>query len=320
MDPNPDGTYSVLVVEDDPNYRMLLTRNLEREGYKVTCADNGIEALERLRHEFFPIVITDWMMPEMNGLELCQAIRAQAFQGYIFIIFLSALGSVEDIVSGLEAGADEYLTKPFNPAELMARLNTGRRILELERSLKEAYQRIHVLSVTDPLTGLYNRGYITNRFPEEIARACRYGRPLSLVMCDIDHFKKVNDNHGHQVGDKVLVEFAACLKRMIRPQIDWIVRYGGEEFLIFLPETGVDGAARMAERARVAVERMPIPLADGSSLNITASFGVSGFDSTPREGSTSDFLIGQVDLRLYQAKNQGRNRVVTDAPLERRPA
>jgi two-component system, cell cycle response regulator len=311
-------TYSVLVVEDDPNYRTLLKHSLESGGYRVTCTENGVQALECLRREFYPMVITDWMRPEMNGLELCHAIRAQAFQGYIFVMILSALGSVDDIVSGLDAGADEYLTKPFNPAELIARLNTGKRILALERSLKEAYQRIQVLSITDPLTGIYNRGYIASRFPEEIARARRYKRPLSVVMCDIDHFKRVNDSHGHQVGDKVLASFASCLKRMIRPQIDWIVRYGGEEFLIFLPETGVAGADTMAERARQVVEASSTTLEDGSDLKITASFGVAGFDSTPREGVTSDFLIGQADERLYQAKNQGRNRVVSGPSLEKR--
>lgn len=313
-------TYSVLVVEDDANYRSLLRRSLENEGYKVTCCENGVEALEHLRRDFYPMVITDWMMPKMDGLELCRAIRIQGLQGYVFVMILSALGSVDDIVSGLDAGADEYLTKPFNPAELIARLNTGKRILALERDLKEAYQRIHQLSITDPLTGIYNRGYISHRFPEEIARACRYGRPLSVVMCDIDRFKKVNDTHGHQVGDKVLTAFAACLKRMIRPQIDWIVRYGGEEFLIFLPETGVKGATKMAERARQVVEAMPVPLEDGSDLRITASFGVAGFDSTPREGITSDYLVGKADERLYEAKNQGRNRVISGPSLTQRPA
>jgi len=309
------NSYPILVVEDDPTYRELLQRNLQREGYQVAVAENGVEALRVLDEQFYPIVIADWMMPEMGGQELCLAIRGREYQGYIFIMILSALGSTEDIIHGLKAGADEYLAKPFNPAEFIARLNTGKRVLGLERSLKSANEKIQFLSITDPLTQIYNRGYITQRFPEEMERARRYNRPLSVVMCDIDRFKLINDTHGHQAGDQVLVRFAACLKELMRPKVDWLVRYGGEEFLVFLPETITAGATQMAERARQAVEEMVIEV-EGKPVKITDSFGVAGFDNTPSEGTDAEFLINHADRLLYEAKNAGRNQVKTGPPLE----
>lgn len=304
--------YKVLIADDDPVSRKLIERSLTRAGYLVSSAKNGREAMELLQEKFYPIVITDWMMPEMSGKDLCQAIRAHEFPGYIYVMMLTALDTKDDIIVGLQAGADDYLTKPFNQAELMARLSTARRILDLEGSLRRANEAILVLSVTDPLTGVFNRGYMNTRLPDEILRAFRYDRPLSVVMCDIDHFKRVNDTFGHQAGDAVLQHFATGLGQIVRANIDWVARYGGEEFVVVLPETTLDGASFAAERLRKHVEGLVISH-EGREIRITASFGVAGRDRTSGANLRPETLIGDADSCLYRAKNEGRNRVVTHA-------
>ena len=242
--------YPILVAEDNPVSQNLVERILMRAGHEVVSVENGREALELLNERFFPIVITDWMMPEMTGLELCRAIRRRDSPGYVFILIVTARDAKDDIVAGLEAGADDYLTKPIHGAELIARLKTCVRILELERSLNKANEEIKTLSITDPLTGCYNRGYLADRFPQELSRARAYKHSLSVVLCDLDHFKKVNDTYGHQAGDEVLKEVVLRIKASVRDNVDWVVRYGGEEFLIVLPETDSMGAYRTAERLK----------------------------------------------------------------------
>ena len=301
--------FRILIAEDDPVSRKLVDKLLVKAGNKVVCVENGKKALERMNEEFFPIVLTDWMMPEIDGLALCRAIRKNTYSGYVFIILLTAKDSKDDIIRGLEAGADDYLTKPFSHAELIARINTGKRVLELERSLKKASEEIRVLSITDPLTGTYNRGYLTKRLPQEITRARRYERSLSLILCDIDHFKKVNDTYGHQEGDRVLKEFTRCIKDSIRHDVDWVARYGGEEFLIVLPETDVKGAHILAERLRCEVSQRAIRVQE-KDVFITASFGVTGSDHiTSEEKISPDAMIKMADKLLYQSKQEGRNRV-----------
>ncbi|MCD6569679.1 MAG: diguanylate cyclase [Deltaproteobacteria bacterium] len=301
--------FPILIAEDNLVTRKLLEKTLIKAGHEVVSVENGRKALKLFNDKFFPIVLTDWMMPEMDGLELCRAIRKNTSKGYVFIVLLTARDSKDDIVAGLEAGADDYLTKPFSHPELIARLNTGIRILELERSLKEANEEIKILSITDPLTGCYNRGYMTEHLPQEISRAKRYSHSLSIVLCDIDHFKKVNDTYGHQVGDQVLKEFAQCIKESIRDNVDWLCRYGGEEFLIILPETNLSGACRMAERLLTLVSKRVVDV-QGKEIYITASFGVTGFDSIiPDEKISPKAMIRKVDMYLYQAKQEGRNRV-----------
>ncbi len=305
--------FPILIAEDDPVSRKLLEKSLTNGGYRVVCAENGRQAMDILEKTFFPLVITDWMMPQMNGLELCRAIRAQQFEGYVFIVLVTAKDNHDDIIKGLEAGADDYITKPYSSTELIARLKGARRILELERSLREANERIRILSITDPLTGIYNRGYMTERLSQEIARARRYMHPLCLIMSDIDHFKIINDLHGHQAGDRVLRHFTRRLSNSIRKGIDWLARYGGEEFLIVLPETPLEGARHVAERLRILVSESPVTL-NGKPVTITASFGVSEFDPSGRSGILSDealveTLIGEADRHLYEAKRGGRNRV-----------
>ncbi len=304
-----ESSYPILIVEDNPVSRKLLEKTLKKGGYEAVSASTGEEALKKLKKKFFPIVITDWMMPGMDGLELCRQIRTMDLPGYVFIILLTAKDTREDIIEGLEAGADDYLTKPLDFPELKARLKSAFRILELERSLKKANEEIRLLSITDSLTGCYNRCYLMERLRHEIKRARRYKHELSVVMCDIDHFKSVNDKYGHQVGDLVLKSFAACVCSSIRKDVDWVARYGGEEFLVVLPETGWKGAFALAERLRKAVARTGTQTPQGE-IFVTASFGVAGFDSTvPDDQVSLEQLINAADYSMYLAKQEGRNQV-----------
>ena len=304
-----NASYPILLVEDNPISRKMLEKILVGEGFSVTSVENGKEALEKFEHDFYPIVLTDWLMPEMEGPELCTAIRNKNPKGYVYIVLLTAKDSLDDIISGLEAGADDYLTKPANRAELIARIKNGLRILELEKSLKAANEEIRILSITDPLTGIYNRGYLNERLPQEIKRSIRYKRSLSLILCDLDHFKLVNDRYGHVAGDAVLQGFVNCIVGSIRDQIDWAARYGGEEFLIVLPETDFKGALNLAERLRKVVSDTQFPV-EGQTIQITASFGVSGFSPEVLGMDLSvDDMLKRVDTYLYQAKEGGRNRV-----------
>ena len=301
----------ILVVDDDPVSRTLLERILIRAGYKVTAAENGREALQTLKDNFSPIVISDWMMPEMDGIEFCKAIRNTDFPGYIFFILITSRDTKDDLVLGLEAGADDYLTKPFNHTELKARLNTAERILKLEKSLKAANEAIRLLAITDPLTNSYNRGYLIQRLPQEISRAQRYGRPLSLIMSDLDHFKMINDDYGHQAGDIVLKKFVESINGKIRQGIDWMARYGGEEFILVLPEMDLKGASILAERLRNVVSENVIDVGE-TQLRITASFGVTCFEATKITNKASpESMIKEADACLYVAKRQGRNRIKT---------
>jgi diguanylate cyclase (GGDEF)-like protein len=303
-----DKKFPILVVDDDVVSRTVVEKHLTKAGFSVATASNGKEALEQFDRLFFPIVLTDWMMPGIDGPHLCRLIREKKTDGYVFIILITARDSKTDIVSGLESGADDYLTKPIHPAELVARIKTGIRILKLEQSLKMANEEIRLLSITDPLTGCFNRGYLNERFPQELRRALRYSHPLSVVLTDIDFFKKVNDTYGHQAGDVVLKVFANCIDQQIRKKIDWVVRYGGEEFMIILPETSRSGAHSMAERLRQAVSEKKITIGD-ATISITASFGGTcvTFGSKKYTNTTMDDLVYLADEKLYQSKESGRN-------------
>jgi len=305
-----ENMFPILIAEDDPVSRLLLVKTLVRAGYEVAAVKNGREALESFSKKFYPIVLTDWMMPEMDGLQLCNAIRENISAGYVFIFLLTARDSTDDMVAGLEAGADDYLTKPFNRAELIARLKTATRILDLEKSLKDANEEIRILSITDPLTRCYNRTFMDEQLPKELKRAIRYNHPISLVMVDIDHFKNVNDTYGHQAGDKVLKELVRSIDQSIRSDVDWVARYGGEEFLVVFPETDFKRAEVLAERLRRAISQKTVQFKE-EEIRITASFGVSGFtSSTSLKAVSHEAMISLADKSLYQAKEEGRNRVI----------
>lgn len=284
-----------------------------KAGYEVASACEGREALALFNEGFYPIVFTDWMMPEMDGLQLCRAIREHVSKGYVFIFLLTARDSRDDMIAGLEAGADDYLTKPFDRAELFARLKTAVRILNLEKSLKEANEAIRILSITDTITGAHNRTYMDEHLPKELQRAARYGHPLSVIMIDIDHFKEVNDVHGHQAGDHVLKSFVRTIGQSIRSGVDWIARYGGEEFLLVLPETTFENAQILAERLRKEISDQVVCYRN-EEIGITASFGVTGVllerDETGLRPTISyESMIRFADKYLYLAKEEGRNRV-----------
>src|SRR3981189_753181 len=211
---------------------MLMTRFLKKGGYEVDAGANGSEALDKMTKRYYPMLVTDWEMPEMGALALCKAVRNMQLDGYVYALLLTARDSKEHIIAGLEAGADDYLIKPVHEPELSARLNAGRRILNLEHSLRVANQRNRILSITDALTGTYNRRYLMEQLPRELERCRRYAYPLSVIMCDVDHFKEINDARGHAAGDEVLQQFAARAQKTIRTNSDWVSRYGGEAFLL----------------------------------------------------------------------------------------
>jgi len=281
---------------------------LKKAGYEVDAVANGSAALDRMTRRYYPILITDWEMPEMDGIALCKAVRGLQLDGYVYALLLTARDSKEHIIAGLEAGADDYLIKPVHEPELIARLIAGRRILTLEHSLRAANERNRILSITDALTGAFNRRYLMEQLPREVDRCRRYAYPLSVLMCDIDHFKQLNDARGHAAGDDVLQQFAARMQKSIRTTSDWIARYGGEEFLIVLPDTGHDGAMVVAEKMRSIMTATPFVTRAGD-VQITASFGVAATtEQGPDLTLKVETLIRTADECLYRSKQAGRNR------------
>lgn len=305
-----DNGIPILLVDDDRFIRTVLSQTLQDAGYHVSQAANGKEALELCCTSYFPIILTDWVMPEMDGVEFCRAFREKPADSYTYLILLTSQEGKEKLIKGLEAGADEYLTKPVQDAELMVRLKTARRILDLESSLQKSLEEIKQLSIHDPLTGAFNRGYLDQHLPNEIRRADRYMRELSLIMLDLDHFKKINDTWGHQAGDAVLQHCSRILAGTVRREIDWVARYGGEEFILVLPETDQTGCQVVAERLRNLLATTPCPFRD-ENISVTASFGsITRKPSDERNGLNAEFLLQHADQCLYRAKETGRNRIV----------
>ena len=306
-------TLPLLLVEDEPTQLLLIQRQLVRAGYAVTTASDGEEALQRLASGRFQLLVTDWDMPGMDGVTLCRRVREAQLPGYLYVLLLTGHSSTESLIAGLEAGADDYIRKPANEGELLARLKAGRRVIKLEQSLREANERIQLLSITDPLVGIYNRRYLNQQLVEEVDHARRSARPLAAILADLDFFKSVNDQHGHQVGDEVLRGFVDNVTRSIREYHDWVARYGGEEFVIVLPDTDLGEATRTAERIRAVCAATPIQTAAGA-LTVTASFGVAALDHSQGPiGAAAEALLRQADAALYRSKHEGRNRVtVTD--------
>ena len=291
----------VLIVEDDPVTKRLLEAFLTEWGYDIQVVGDGRAAWEALQESDAPsLIISDWMMPDMNGVELCKKIRAMGKADYTYFILLTSKGSREDVIEGLQAGADDFIIKPFDQDELKYRLKIGERIIKLE-------QRILILAETDHLTGVLNRRAFMKRMDQELQRAHRGNAPFSLILTDIDYFKKVNDTYGHQVGDLVLQQFAGRLKKLLRPY-DLVARYGGEEFVLCFPGADHANSGIIAERICKAVEEMSVNLPDtNQSIKITASFGTATF--VPELKEDVDSMIKKADDALYRAKDEGRNRV-----------
>ena len=283
-----------------------LTGLIGAAGYSVRLASTGVQALHVLDTEPVHIVISDWEMPDMDGLTLCRRIRSRPTQIYTYVVMLTIRRSQEDVVAGLTAGADDYVVKGAEAAELLARVNVGKRIITLERSLREATRESQRLAMTDALTGALNRRYLMTSLPHEIERSRRHGYPVALLICDLDHFKRINDQSGHKAGDEVLENFRARCSRVMRAS-DWIARTGGEEFVIVLPETDLEGAGVVAENIRQAVCAQPVVTVAGA-ISVTVSIGYSGLVSdTEFSKWGSEDLLRAADKLLYLSKRGGRN-------------
>ena len=304
VDDVPEPALPLLLAEDEPIQREMLTLMLTLAGYAVAAVDNGQDALTEILSGKYSLVVTDRNMPGLDGLQLCRAVRAAQLPVYVYILMLTGFDSTNDAIAGLKAGADDYVSKPAREEELIARLSAGRRIVTAERSLREANERIRVLTVTDPLVGIFNRRYFDDQLSAATAYAERYLKPLSLVFADVDHFKAVNDTHGHWVGDEVLIEIGRRLLASVRVD-DWVARYGGEEFAVVLPEMDPQGAVDVAERLRAAIADQKVSTTTGD-LAVTASFGVAS--SLPAAFKTPRALVGAADRALYLSKADGRNR------------
>lgn len=290
----------ILVAEDDATSRLVLRATLQRHGYEVTAVEDGRAALEAWRLHRHTLVISDWMMPELDGLALCRRIRADATLRYTYVVLLTSLSGKERYLDGIDAGADDFLSKPLDEDYLVARLHVARRILALHAELQRS-------ATHDPLTGLLNRGAIFHRLERELARAASGGGAVAVLLLDIDHFKRVNDRHGHAAGDSVLRDVAAGLRDALGPR-ERVGRYGGEEFLVVVP-AGAARAAALAETLRQAVERREVAT-DAGSVAVTISIGVATADAG-RPGD-ADALVARADAALYRAKERGRNRVELD--------
>ena len=294
----------VLIAEDDAVSRRILEVFLERLGYEVVVATNGAEALDVLQRPAAPrMVILDWMMPGTDGLEVCRQLRRRGPESYVYILLVTAKTQQQDIIDGLEGGADDYLTKPYNIHELKARLRAGLRVVELQAQLMEARDGFQFQAIHDLLTGLLNRQGILERLNAELARAGRDQKPVSIVMADLDHFKKINDAHGHLAGDAVLREAASRMRSAVRVYDD-IGRYGGEEFLVVLPGCAEEGALQQAERLRACISESPIVTPE-ALLAVTLSLGVAC--GVPGQDQRS--LLLAADEALYRAKRNGRDRI-----------
>lgn len=286
---------NILVVEDSPATSKLIEIKLLEEGFNVVTTTNAVEALDKL-WDFSPdLIIADVMMPDMDGFDFLKKVRSEMFRSDIPFILLSAKSSVEDKVRGFELGTDDYVTKPFQIKELIARIKTN-----LDRS-----ERIRKESSTDFLTGMLNRRAMDNRLKVELHRSRRFGRVFSMAMIDIDHFKELNDTNGHLIGDDVLRSVAKTIQSYLR-DIDIVARYGGEEFLVIMPETERDNACQAMERIRKEIAERRLFTSEGKTVGTTVSAGVSQF---PEDGMEAETLIRAADTAMYQSKSDGRNRV-----------
>jgi diguanylate cyclase (GGDEF)-like protein len=298
----------VLAAEDNPVFQSMLRTMLTKWGYEAVIAHDGDEALRALQSEDAPrLAILDWTMPGMDGVEVCRRVRAANREPYIYILLLTARADSQDLVHGMDAGADDYLTKPFIAHELRVRLRAGCRILDLQRELLQTREALREQATHDGLTMLFNRTAIIEVLRHEIARAERESEPLAVLMIDLDRFKDINDTYGHLDGDTVLREAARRMKSSGRCY-DSIGRYGGEEFLIVLPGCDAVDARAQAERVRESLAEAPV--ATGRAmLHVTCSIGVSCADTSYAPYADADSLIREADKALYQAKSEGRNRV-----------
>ncbi len=297
----------VLIADDDDVLRRILQVRLTRWGYDIVEARNGLEAYRILHASDAPkLAVLDWIMPGMDGVEVCKEIRQRENQPYTYLLLLTSKQRKEDLIAGMEAGADDYIAKPFDPEELKLRLRAGRRILDLQAELLSARETLRYQATHDSLTGLLNRSAVIDALRNELERAGRQDTPLCLMLGDLDHFKDINDSYGHFVGDVVLTEAAQRIRSSLRAY-DTVGRYGGEEFLFILPGCDSQNAANQAKRLHACIANQPIHLPQA-----TISFSISLGVVVKRNVSVEDleYMIQAADSALYRAKRQGRNQVV----------
>jgi two-component system, cell cycle response regulator len=296
----------ILVADDSAVCRKLFEQILYGEAYAVTYASNGSEAMHILKEKSPPIVVTDWFMPDFSGLDLCRYIRADHSSPYTYVILITSNQDRNGVLQALEAGADDYVVKPFDAGEMLARIGVGRRIVELHRQLEDRSAQLEEVASTDALTGLPNRRAIEAWAEKQLRGAARHGFPIWVVLGDLDSFKEINDSYGHEAGDTVLRTFADTLRRLTRIS-DMCGRLGGDEFLIVVSHVSAVNIELAINRFRELPGALTFPFA-GRSVRISATFGVAGSES----GSVRDFdlLVRAADQMLYQAKRAGRNRVL----------
>lgn len=302
--------YEILVVDDSPVYRKLVEQVLASEAYSLLFARDGAEAMKLYEEHAPSIVITDWILPDFCGFELCQRIRSDDTRPYTYIIVMTSNTEKGNVVKGLQAGADDYLTKPFDPGEMLARVGVGRRIVDLNRELAAKSQKLEEAARTDSLTGLPNRRAIEDWAAKQLRGAARHRFPMWVVLGDIDNFKAINDTFGHDAGDIVLKTFAEVLKKNTRAS-DISGRLGGDEFLLVITHVEAEHVEVAVERFREQFAALSFPL-QGQSVRVTASFGVTGVQtSEPQDFSA---LLRKADQMLYEAKRAGRNLVRVSHP------
>ena len=296
---------TILVADDSPVYRKLIAQALSQENCTVLFAKNGRQAVDLFAEHRPALVITDWTMPDISGPEFCQRIRRDFQSFYSYVILLTANTDKEEVIEGLAAGADDYLTKPFHPGELHARVKVGRRIADLHHQLQTKNRQLEEMALTDPLTGLPNRRAIDLWATLQLSACARHDFPIWVVMADLDHFKKINDTHGHNAGDVVLKTFAEALKSNTRSS-NICGRLGGEEFLVVITHVEKENVSIAIERIRKQFETQTFTVA-GHTFGATASFGITGFRGTTPPNFSD--LVTRADAALYSAKHRGRNRV-----------
>lgn len=297
-------SFRIVVADDSPVYRKLVEETLAQEGYTVRLARNGREAIDALAEHQPYLLITDWEMPDTTGIELCRKIRHEQ-DSYIYVILLTSHAKKAQVIQGLAAGADDYLTKPFHRGELLARVAVGRRVAELHRQIQAKNLLLEQLALTDPLTGLSNRRAVEDWAGRELSGAARHGFPFWIAMADLDNFKNVNDSHGHEAGDTVLKRFAELLRANTRAA-NMCGRIGGEEFVVALTHADRAGVQTAIERIRREFEAERFTF-DGNVIGVTASFGIAGLQG--KNILCLDELFRDADAALYTAKAKGRNRI-----------
>lgn len=296
----------ILLAEDDLTSRSMLAAILKKWGYEPVVSEDGNAAWEALQKPDAPrLLLLDWNMPGLDGLEVCRRLRKKETSDPSYVILLTGRDAKSDIVEGLEAGANDYIAKPYDNAELQARIRVGQRMLELQARLLETQAALAHQATHDALTGIFNRRAILDQLARELARTLRQGGSLSVGMCDIDHFKEINDRFGHQAGDEVLVAFARCLQANLR-EYDYVGRYGGEEFLVVATGSSGQSDDGLYERLRRQVAALGINAGGTGGISVTVSIGTAPGEAA----STVDALLAAADAALYRAKAAGRNRVI----------